>query len=986
MSICKITPSEIAENSVASLPTSPSSPSLYRGKTYSAAELRAAFDRLPLLLAERYNGLFDSLGINRTEAERFAELIATGISEEHSLEDLFRDIESGAFSAYLSTADGDTLAKKAERFSDLEASIGNAAYEGATLTAAVAILQRRAAETTALLGAEAFTGTLKERINENTEKIESAAATAESALSLAEGKSRGRSYGSWAEVISAMKGYATVDAARKDFSIGDSLYTLDKSSDAWVYGFAESSSFPPVPDYDKDPFGEESTVQVGFTILARVAGNTDLSGYVKSTDVATSYKAGIVKAGSGLSVAEDGTLSVKKTDASTCANALYDVKTGDHSLLLRGVSPIAGTVTLKAISKNAVENTGSTTVTVYGKNLLRYPYTNSLGEHHGCTISDGGNGTIIANGNPSQTFVFFLSMDAQIKANVTYTFSINADKPGAPQGTLQLRTKDGNLLRVVASDNGDGAKIMLSESDLANGNRVWPTLLFTVGQSYENIVIKPQLEIGPAATDYEPYIQPTQIVVPFGEEVNIPALSPNMTISADRGNTKLTATYQRDLNQAFRSVASRTEALLMKSGERGFGFTKLPSAIGTHTAKDDDGNSVSLTLADSEDGFSMTVDVVASTDVCGLSLRIPIATFETEAGKSYTIPALPDKTAAADGSYCSMSYSVGGTFMNDNFIVTPGWEPDGMQSGYYGAQEYLSDGGTKTLYLNFSSTAPFRAYDILSMLAERTVTLPLPDMGYEITVKEETVYTTRSGASNSENTLKLTPIENGLHVSCTHNLILSSDPPMDEISFEVQIASINVQEGLYYTVPALAENTATSNPYVGRGAYFMYEINGATKDMRENFHPSNGGLGNYGVDNFQAPFTGTLGIYLVLKYAAGVSDDVARDFDLTFPLVSTSGNLTLAPEGGTEYRLDVATAATLQLAFPKHLAPESIFHTKVCFDTAVATPSVSYPNTFVFAGDDVTDGVFAPGAQKRYRIALDYDGEKLLGDVRAYPM
>ena len=832
-----------------------------------------------------------------------------------------------------------------------------------------------------------------------------------SVKTLAKGKSRGRAYASWAEIISALRGYTSKYKTEQDFSIGDSLFTVDASADAWVSGFADASAFPSVPASGKDPFGDGNTVQVGFLILAKADGKTDLSGYVKNTDVATPSKAGVVKVGgglsitedgtlsanlpdvatpskaglvkvgSGLSVATDGTLSVKEADASACANALYGTKSGEQILSLRDVSPLARSVKLRA-----KRVTGSTTVTVQGKNLLPYPYASDLGERNGCTVTDGGNGTIVLNGQPTAAFDFTLSNNLPILPNVTYTFAGNANKEGGYLSIIQLRTEGGSWVRNLGDDKGQGNTFTVTEDDLANGNRVWANLFVQTGQSYDNVIFKPMLEIGSAATDYEPYLLPTQAVVPFGREVILPALSPSMTVSADRPDAMLTVSYQRDLNHAFRSVASKTEALLMKPGERGFGFTKLPSAIGTHTAEDEGGSSVSLTLADSEDGLAMTVDVSSPAMQGGnLSLRIPIATFETENGKRYTIPALPDKTASTNYTYCDMFYSVGETRMRDNFIFSPGVDSQGGRSGYYGAQEYLSDGGSKTLYLNFYSTVPYKAYETLSLLNERTLTLPLSDMGYEIAVTEEKVYTANSSETGAENTLTLTPIDGGVHVLCTHSVGTLGDG----FTFSAPIARMSVQKGLYYTVPALPENTATDN---GFGAYFKVELGGDMKAMTENYHPTDdassdiGMLGNFGVDNFQAASTGTATLYLVIDYSAGVTDGMTTDFDLYFPTVASSGNITLSPEGGTEYRLDVATAATLQLAWPKYLTPDSIFHATVRFDTAVATPSVAYPDSYVFAGDGVTNGVFTPTAQKRYCVTLDYDGEKMLGKVAEYPV
>ena len=54
----RITEEEIAPVKVANLPTNPTSA---RGGSLTPGELKAAFDRLPLLIAERLNSLIDEL-------------------------------------------------------------------------------------------------------------------------------------------------------------------------------------------------------------------------------------------------------------------------------------------------------------------------------------------------------------------------------------------------------------------------------------------------------------------------------------------------------------------------------------------------------------------------------------------------------------------------------------------------------------------------------------------------------------------------------------------------------------------------------------------------------------------------------------------------------------------------------------------------------------------------------------------------------------
>ena len=69
MTCKKITDSEISERLVASLPTRPNAPSSFGGRGYSAAEMKSAFDRLGLLIAERFNALLDDIQSGSLAAE-----------------------------------------------------------------------------------------------------------------------------------------------------------------------------------------------------------------------------------------------------------------------------------------------------------------------------------------------------------------------------------------------------------------------------------------------------------------------------------------------------------------------------------------------------------------------------------------------------------------------------------------------------------------------------------------------------------------------------------------------------------------------------------------------------------------------------------------------------------------------------------------------------------------------------------------------------
>ena len=99
MNSTKITDAEIDGLTVSSLPTRPASPTAFGGAGYTASELKAVFDRLPLLLVERFNSLLDD--VESCGEGSLAASVPTGIRETHTLADLFSDIENGNLASYM---------------------------------------------------------------------------------------------------------------------------------------------------------------------------------------------------------------------------------------------------------------------------------------------------------------------------------------------------------------------------------------------------------------------------------------------------------------------------------------------------------------------------------------------------------------------------------------------------------------------------------------------------------------------------------------------------------------------------------------------------------------------------------------------------------------------------------------------------------------------------------------------------------------------
>ena len=101
---------------ISSLPSRPTAPSAFGGKGYTAADMKEAFDRLPLFIVEKFNSLLDD--ISREGEDGISADIKTGIRPEHTLRELFSDVLDGSFATYLTLGD-ETLEEYEQRADEL---------------------------------------------------------------------------------------------------------------------------------------------------------------------------------------------------------------------------------------------------------------------------------------------------------------------------------------------------------------------------------------------------------------------------------------------------------------------------------------------------------------------------------------------------------------------------------------------------------------------------------------------------------------------------------------------------------------------------------------------------------------------------------------------------------------------------------------------------------------------------------------------------
>ncbi len=103
----KIEESETLNLKVSALPTRPTASSAFGGRGYTAAEMKAAFDKFPEFILEKLNLLIDDL--LREGEDSYVGGFQTGIKENYSLKNLIDGILSGEF-ANLLKVNGKSLA------------------------------------------------------------------------------------------------------------------------------------------------------------------------------------------------------------------------------------------------------------------------------------------------------------------------------------------------------------------------------------------------------------------------------------------------------------------------------------------------------------------------------------------------------------------------------------------------------------------------------------------------------------------------------------------------------------------------------------------------------------------------------------------------------------------------------------------------------------------------------------------------------------
>jgi len=201
-----------------------------------------------------------------------------------------------------------------------------------------------------------------------------------------------------------------------------------------------------------------------------------------------------------------------------------------------------------------ISDLSTVTVTRCRKNLIAYPYFNTTKTLNGITFTVNSDGSVTVSGTATAQAYFKLQQSFSLKKG-QYFFS------GCPTGgaggtySLYLSTSD---YKFYKADIGNGISIN-AEDD----KTVSIVINIAKDTTVNNLVFKPQLELGSTATAYEPYTVAEYTPAADGTVSGVKSLYPTTTLMTDTEGAIIDAKYNRDINKAF---AEMQQAILSIGG------------------------------------------------------------------------------------------------------------------------------------------------------------------------------------------------------------------------------------------------------------------------------------------------------------------------------------------------------------------------------------------------------------------------------------
>ena len=249
-----------------------------------------------------------------------------------------------------------------------------------------------------------------------------------------------------------------------------------------------------------------------------------------------------------------------KNQSKLLCNALKGSKSGSV-IRIDDVSPTSEKTKIQ-LTSDTVTDFSSFTLKAFGKNLIPYPYTKTSHTRDGITYTVSENGAITANGTATKFTSFTCVSTSSLslsKGNYVLSSGVKNDNSTVTFG-LSFGYKYSSSARTSLSTVGGKVSISLSEDALCD-------LLIVIqeGQTLNNVVFKPQIEVGTVATEYESYKEPlTYSSAADGTIGEVSISQPVATLVTDTSGVVITAEYSKDINKAF---AELQQAVILLGGE-----------------------------------------------------------------------------------------------------------------------------------------------------------------------------------------------------------------------------------------------------------------------------------------------------------------------------------------------------------------------------------------------------------------------------------
>ena len=326
-----------------------------------------------------------------------------------------------------------------------------------------------------------------------------------------------------------------------------------KNGRTTVFRHYPSETFSPLE------FEETFTVQKGSSLtLYLSAGKCDFD-YFYETSQTDGFMTSADKA--KLDGLPNDAYSKHETDSKIDLLSLKAEKSGE-ALRISDACELEQTADV-TLTSDAVTDFSAVSVKKYGKNLIPYPYTDTTKTVNSVTFTDNGDAGVTVSGTPTG-YADFIFATVSVKPGLTYTL-------------LKNQTGANNVSFVISERTNQSAQKDHTSDSPQN------TFTFTTSESTDNLIIrikrtanstactgtfKPQLELGNAATDYEPYKAPVTYTPDSDGKVSGVTLgSDTATLTTDTSGVVINAKYKKDITKAFEELETKlTNAILSNGG------------------------------------------------------------------------------------------------------------------------------------------------------------------------------------------------------------------------------------------------------------------------------------------------------------------------------------------------------------------------------------------------------------------------------------